>query len=68
MIKKNIRISYDSVGSGAGVKNFLAGEGDFGATDAPLKNEERQKFPENRGKPLQIPMTGGVIGICLQSC
>ncbi|PHV61622.1 phosphate ABC transporter substrate-binding protein PstS [Cyanobacterium aponinum UTEX 3222] len=59
--KKNIRISYDSVGSGAGVKNFLAQEGDFGASDAPLRDDERQKFPENRGKPIQIPMTGGLL-------
>ncbi|WP_330203451.1 phosphate ABC transporter substrate-binding protein PstS [Cyanobacterium sp. Dongsha4] len=59
--KKNIRINYDSVGSGTGVKNFLAEAVDFGASDAPLKDEEKQKFPENRGKPIQIPMTGGLL-------
>jgi phosphate transport system substrate-binding protein len=59
--RTNIKISYDSVGSGAGVKNFLAQEVDFGATDAPLKEEEKKEFPQTRGKPLQVPMTGGLV-------
>jgi phosphate transport system substrate-binding protein len=59
--KENIKIAYDSVGSGKGVKNFLAENVDFGASDAPLNEEERKLFPENRGKPIQIPMTGGLL-------
>jgi phosphate transport system substrate-binding protein len=49
------------VGSGAGVEKFLAEQVDFGATDAPLKAEERQKFPQSRQKLIQIPMTGGLV-------
>jgi phosphate transport system substrate-binding protein len=59
--KQNIKIAYDSVGSGKGVKNFLAENGDFGASDAPLNEEEKKQFPENRGKAVQIPMTGGLL-------
>ncbi|BAQ60557.1 phosphate ABC transporter [Geminocystis sp. NIES-3708] len=59
--KQNIKIAYDSVGSGAGVKNFLSENVDFGASDAPLNEEEKQKMPKNRGKALQIPMTGGLV-------
>ncbi|HEY9639118.1 MAG TPA: phosphate ABC transporter substrate-binding protein PstS [Coleofasciculaceae cyanobacterium] len=55
-----VQISYQSVGSGAGVEQFLAGTVDFGASDAPLKSEERAKFKEKFGaEPIQIPMTGG---------
>lgn len=55
----NVQISYQSVGSGAGVKQFLAETIDFGATDAPLKDDERSKYPTGRGAtPIQIPTTG----------
>ena len=56
------QISYQSVGSGAGVEQFLAGTVDFGASDAPLKSEERAKFKEKYGAdPVQVPMTGGSV-------
>jgi phosphate transport system substrate-binding protein len=56
------QISYQSVGSGAGVEQFLAGTVDFGATDAPLKDEERAKFKTKySAEPIQIPMTGGSV-------
>jgi phosphate transport system substrate-binding protein len=58
----NTKISYQSVGSGAGVEQFLAGTVDFAASDAPLKKEEREKFKTKYGaEPLQLPMTGGSI-------
>jgi phosphate transport system substrate-binding protein len=57
----NVQISYQSVGSGAGVKQFLAKTVDFGATDAPLTDEEIKKYPAELGQPLQIPMTGGAV-------
>lgn len=58
--KKNpgVQISYDSVGSGAGVKRFLDQTVDFAATDDPLKDEDRAKLPADRGRAVQIPSTG----------
>jgi phosphate transport system substrate-binding protein len=56
------QISYQSVGSGAGVEQFLAGTVDFGASDAPLKPEERTKFKTKySAEPIQVPMTGGSV-------
>jgi phosphate transport system substrate-binding protein len=56
------QISYQSVGSGAGVEQFLTGIVDFGATDAPLKPEERAKFKTKySAEPIQVPMTGGSV-------
>ncbi len=56
------QISYQSVGSGAGIEQFLAGTVDFGASDAPLKPEERAKFKTKFGaEPIQVPMTGGSV-------
>jgi phosphate transport system substrate-binding protein len=54
----NVQISYQSVGSGAGVKQFLAQTVDFGATDSALKAEEREKYPASAGKPIQVASTG----------
>ena len=57
-----VRISYQSVGSGAGVNQYLEGTVDFGATDAPLTEEERATFTETYGQaPVQVPMTAGSV-------
>jgi len=54
------RVNYQSVGSGAGVRQFVAGTVDFGATDEPIKTKEAAKV--KRGV-IQIPMVGGTIAV-----
>jgi phosphate transport system substrate-binding protein len=54
------RVNYQSVGSGAGVRQFIAGTVDFAATDEPIKSSEAAKV--KRGV-VQIPMVGGTIAI-----
>ena len=72
------RINYQSVGSGAGVKQIKGKTVDFGATDAPLKDEELQadgliQFPTVIGgvvpvvniagvAPGKLRLTGQVLG------
>jgi phosphate transport system substrate-binding protein len=72
------RINYQSVGSGAGIRQIKAKTVDFGATDAPLKDDELAKdgmiqFPTVIGgvvpvvniagiKPGQLKLTGAVLG------
>lgn len=57
-----LQINYQSVGSGAGIEQYLSGTVDFGATDAPLTDEERQSFMDQYGtEPIQVPMTGGLV-------
>lgn len=53
-----VQISYDSVGSGAGVQRFVQQVVDFAGTDDPLKAEDRAKIPAERGGAVQIPSTG----------
>ncbi len=57
---KGIRVNYQSVGSGAGVRQFVAGTVDFGATDEPIKDAEAAKV--KRGV-VQFPAVGGTIAI-----
>ncbi len=55
----NIKINYQSVGSGAGLRQIEAKTVDFGASDAPLKDDELAK----KGL-IQFPtVIGGVVPV-----
>ncbi|HEY9799021.1 MAG TPA: phosphate ABC transporter substrate-binding protein PstS [Leptolyngbyaceae cyanobacterium] len=56
----NLQVNYQSVGSGAGVEQFIQGTVDFGASDVAMKDEEIKKVPANKGVIL-LPMTAGSI-------
>ncbi|HIK06526.1 MAG TPA: phosphate ABC transporter substrate-binding protein PstS [Trichormus sp. M33_DOE_039] len=56
----NLQINYQSVGSGAGVEQFIKGTVDFGASDVAMKDDEIQKVPADKGV-LLLPMTAGSI-------
>ncbi|MEI7665719.1 MAG: phosphate ABC transporter substrate-binding protein PstS [Synechococcaceae cyanobacterium ELA263] len=60
LANKGIKVNYQSVGSGAGVRQFVAGTVDFGATDEPIKPAEAAKV--KRGV-VQFPATGGTIAV-----
>jgi phosphate transport system substrate-binding protein len=54
----NVQVSYQSVGSGAGVEQFTKGTVDFGASDVAMKDEEIAKVAKG---VLLVPMTAGSI-------
>ena len=54
------KVNYQSVGSGAGVRQFVAGTVNFGASDEPIKAKDAAKV--KRGV-VQIPMVGGTIAV-----
>lgn len=53
-----VQVNYQSIGSGAGVKNFIQGVVDFGASDAAMTDAEMAKSP--RGAVL-VPATAGSV-------
>jgi phosphate transport system substrate-binding protein len=53
-----VRFNYQSIGSGGGIKQITAGTVDFGATDAPMTDEELGKLP---GPILHIPTAMGAV-------
>jgi phosphate transport system substrate-binding protein len=57
---KGVRVNYQSVGSGAGVRQFISRTVDFAASDVPMKAEEIAKLPQG---VVQIPMTAGAIAV-----
>jgi len=57
---KNIQVNYQSVGSGAGVRQLIANTVDFAASDTPVSSNDRQAI--KRGV-MEIPLTAGAIAI-----
>ncbi|MEB3335285.1 MAG: phosphate ABC transporter substrate-binding protein PstS [Cyanobacteriota bacterium] len=60
LASKGVRVNYQSVGSGAGVRQFISRTVDFAASDVPMKAEELAKVPQG---VVQIPMTAGAIAV-----
>jgi len=58
-----LQFNYQSVGSGAGIKQVTEGTVDFGATDGPMNEEQSKAFQDKRGSGiLHFPtVLGGVV-------
>jgi len=63
-VNPDVQVSYQSVGSGAGLEQYINGTVDFGASEAPITDSEdrmksfREAWPF---EPIQIPITGGHV-------
>ena len=57
-VKPDVKINYQSIGSGGGIRQFTAKTVDFGATDGPMT--EKQIFAVD-GKPIHIPTVLGAV-------
>jgi phosphate transport system substrate-binding protein len=59
-LNPHVRINYQSIGSGGGIRQIVAGTVDFGASDAPMKGTETSKAT---GKVSHLPMTIGAVAL-----
>jgi phosphate transport system substrate-binding protein len=58
----NIQINYQSVGSGAGIKQVTEGTVDFGASDGPMNDEQLKAFQDKHGFGiLHFPTVLGAV-------
>ncbi|MGD1084099.1 MAG: phosphate ABC transporter substrate-binding protein PstS [Verrucomicrobiota bacterium] len=55
-VDTSVSFNYQSIGSGGGQRQILAGTVDFGASDGPMDNDSLAKAP---GKLLHIPTVAG---------
>jgi len=55
---KGVQLNYQSLGSGAGIRQVIAGTVDFGASDGPMSNEQLGQCPV---KVLHIPTVLGSV-------
>jgi phosphate transport system substrate-binding protein len=58
-VNPSVSINYQSIGSGGGVRQFTERTVDFGASDAPLTEEEMQALASST--PVHIPETIGSV-------
>lgn len=56
----NVKIDYQSIGSGGGIKQIQARTVDFGASDSPMKDDDLKAAP---GEILHIPTVLGAVVI-----
>ncbi|MBC8088396.1 MAG: phosphate ABC transporter substrate-binding protein PstS [Phycisphaerae bacterium] len=58
--RTNVRINYQSIGSGGGIRQVIAGTVDFGATDVPMTDAE---LAEAKGGIEHLPTALGAVAI-----
>lgn len=56
-----VAINYQAIGSGGGIQQFTQGTVDFGASDAPMKDEEITEAEKQGAKVLHIPTVFGAV-------
>ncbi|MHB0939361.1 MAG: phosphate ABC transporter substrate-binding protein PstS [Armatimonadota bacterium] len=56
----DVRINYQSIGSGGGIKQLQAGTVDLGASDAPLSDAEMKQMP---APVIHLPMVAGAVAL-----
>jgi phosphate transport system substrate-binding protein len=58
----NLQINYQSVGSGAGIKQVTEGTVDFGATDGPMNDDQLKAYQDKHGSGiLHFPTVLGAV-------
>ncbi len=57
-IHPDVQINYQSIGSGGGIRQVLAGTVDFGASDGPMSDEQ---LAESKTKILHVPTVMGAV-------
>jgi phosphate transport system substrate-binding protein len=55
-----LRINYQGIGSGGGIRQFIAGTVDFGASDAAMKDDEIAKV---KNGVILVPTAGGAVSV-----
>ena len=58
----NLQFNYQSVGSGAGIKQVTEGTVDFGATDGPMNDDQLKAYQDKHGSGiLHFPTVLGAV-------
>lgn len=57
-LHSDIQINYQSIGSGGGIRQVLAGTVDFGASDGPMTDEQ---LAQSKVKILHVPTVLGAV-------
>jgi phosphate transport system substrate-binding protein len=55
-----LKVNYQGIGSGGGIRQFIAGTVDFGASDAAMKDDEIGKV---KNGVILVPTAGGAVSV-----
>jgi phosphate transport system substrate-binding protein len=58
--EKGVLINYQSIGSGGGIRQFIQGTVDFGATDGPMTDEQ---IAGVQGNVMHLPTVLGAVSV-----
>lgn len=58
---KGTKVNYNSIGSGSGIQQMMAGTLDFGCSDAPLNDKQLAEAKEKKGEVVHIPLAMGAV-------
>ena len=58
--KTGVRVNYQSIGSGGGIRQLTEGTVDFAASDAPMTDDQISKA---KGPVLQLPVVIGALAV-----
>ena len=62
--KTGVEFNYQSIGSGGGIKQVIEGTVDFGASDAPMSDDQMQQVKQKQGTEIiHIPTVMGAVVI-----
>jgi phosphate ABC transporter phosphate-binding protein len=58
---KGVKVNYQSIGSGGGIRQMIAKTFDFGCTDAPMNEEQLAEADKTGGPVVHIPLVMGAV-------
>ncbi|MFM6201646.1 MAG: substrate-binding domain-containing protein, partial [Dolichospermum sp.] len=56
----DLKVNYQAIGSGGGIRQTIAGTVDFGASDAAMKDDEIAKV---KNGVILVPTAGGAVSV-----
>ncbi|HEX9124376.1 MAG TPA: phosphate ABC transporter substrate-binding protein PstS [Actinomycetota bacterium] len=62
-VEPDAKINYQAIGSGGGIEQLQENTVDFGASDAPLQDDEIKAFTDQNRKILEFPTVLGGVAV-----
>ena len=56
----DLKVNYQAIGSGGGIRQVIAGTVDFGGSDAAMKDDEISKV---KNGVILVPTAGGAVSV-----